>query len=101
MIGKASAIKAHVPTAEAAIQVLSGTDIKVNESFHLPLLAAFEKFHATFNAWNTSEEMEMGMFRISIPAYDPRAFVKHWSMPFVIATIPCWAVSAWRLRMMA
>ena len=74
MIGKASAIKAHVPTAEAAIQVLSGTDIKVNESFHLPLLAAFEKFHATFNAWNTSEEMEMGMFRVSIPAYDPRAF---------------------------
>ena len=74
MIGKASAIKAHVPTAEASIQVLSGTDIKVNESFHLPLLAAFEKFHATFNAWNTSEEMEMGMFRISIPAYDPRAF---------------------------
>ena len=74
MIGKASAIKSHVPTAEAAIQVLSGTDIKVNDSFHLPLLAAFEKFHATFNAWNTSEEMEMGMFRISIPSYDPRAF---------------------------
>lgn len=74
MIGKASAIKRYVPTAEAVIQVLSGTDIKVNESFHLPILAAFDKISATFNAWNTSEEMEMGMFRITIPAYDPRAF---------------------------
>ena len=38
LIGKQEAIKHHMPTAEAAIQVFSGTDIKVNESFHLPIL---------------------------------------------------------------
>lgn len=74
MIGKATAIKTYAPTAEATIQVLSGTDIKVNESFHLPILAAFDKISATFNAWNASEEMESGLFRITIPSYDPRAF---------------------------
>ena len=67
-------IQSHVPTAEASIQVLSGTDIKVNESFHLPLLAAFDKINSTFTAWNSSEEMEVGLFRISIPSYEPRAF---------------------------
>ena len=74
MIGKAPMIQSHVPTAEASIQVLSGTDIKVNESFHLPLLAAFDKINSTFTAWNSSEEMEVGLFRISIPSYEPRAF---------------------------
>lgn len=63
-----------MPTAEASIQVLVGTDIKVNESFYLPILAAFEKISDAFSAWNHSEEMEQGLFRITIPDYDPRAF---------------------------
>lgn len=63
-----------MPTAEASIQVLVGTDIKVNESFYLPILAAFEKISDAFSAWNHSEEMVQGLFRITIPDYDPRAF---------------------------
>lgn len=74
LIGKKDALKKHMPTAEASIQVLSGTDIKVNESFYYPILAAFEKINEYFLAWNHSEEMEDGLFRITIPDYDNRAF---------------------------
>lgn len=74
LLGKRDRLKALMPTAESAIQVLQGTDIKVNESFTLPLLAAFEKISEYMNAWNRSEEMEMGLFRISIPDIDFRAF---------------------------
>lgn len=74
LIGRKNALKRHMPTAEASIQVLVGTDIKVNESFYLPILAAFEKISDAFSAWNHSEEMVQGLFRITIPDYDPRAF---------------------------
>lgn len=74
MIGKKEALYRHMPTAESSIQVLKGTDIKVNESFRLPILAAFDKIIEYFAAWNNSEEMDMGLFRITIPDYDQRAF---------------------------
>ena len=74
LVGKKEPLKKHMPTAEAAIQILSGTDVKVNESFHLPLLTAFEKFPEYFSALNREEELEMGLFRMTIPDYDLRAF---------------------------
>lgn len=74
LIGKKEKLRNMMPTAESAIQVLSGTDVRVNESFFLPILAAFEKIMEYFNAWNREEELEMGLFRISIPDYDQRAF---------------------------
>lgn len=74
LIGKSEALRQHMPTAEAAIQVFSGTDIKVNESFCLPILATFDKIIEYFSAWNSSEELESGLFRMTIPDYDPRAF---------------------------
>ena len=43
LIGKKEKLRNMMPTAESAIQVLSGTDVRVNESFYLPILAAFEK----------------------------------------------------------
>ena len=74
MIGKPSRLKALMPTAETAVQVLEGTDIRVNESFYLPILSAFEKIAEYVDAWNHQEEMEEGLFRISIPDFDKRAF---------------------------
>lgn len=74
LIGKKEALKRHMPTAESAIQVLSGTDIKVNDSFRSPILAAFEKINDYFVARNNSEEMEIGLFRVTIPDFDVRAF---------------------------
>lgn len=74
ILGRKDRLQELVPTAESAIQVMNGTNLKVNESFTLPLLAAFEKITDYFNAWNREEEMEDGLFRISIPNYDKRAF---------------------------
>ena len=74
LIGKKERLRELVPTSESAIQILSGTDIKVNESFTLPLLAAFERISDVFSAWNGSQEMEDGLFRITIPDVDNRAF---------------------------
>lgn len=74
LIGKKDRLKHLMPTAESAIQVLHGTNIKVNESFTLPLLAAFEKISEYMNAWNRNEDMEIGLFRITIPDIDSRAF---------------------------
>ena len=74
MIGKRESLRRSMPTAESAIQVLSGTDVRVNESFYLPIIAAFEKITEYFSAWNREQELEIGLFRISIPDYDQRAF---------------------------
>lgn len=74
LLGKKDRLKALMPTAESAIQVLHGTDVKVNESFTLPLLSAFEKISEYMNAWNRNEDMELGLYRISIPDIDYRAF---------------------------
>lgn len=74
LIGRAERLKILMPTAEIAIQILEGTDIRVNESFYLPILSAFEKITEYVAAWNREVEMEIGLFRISIPDFDKRAF---------------------------
>lgn len=74
LIGRAERLKALMPTAETAVQILEGTDIRVNESFYLPILSAFEKIAECVAAWNREVEMEIGLFRISIPDFDKRAF---------------------------
>lgn len=74
ILGKQEKLKALVPTAESAIQIFSGTDIKVNESFTLPIVAAFEKINAYVQAYNYEEELEIGLFRITVPYVEKRAF---------------------------
>ncbi len=74
LIGKKESIKKFIPTAEAAFQEMKGTDISVNESFTLPLLAAFEKIQSYMEARNPEKELEDGLFRISVPEYNKRAF---------------------------
>lgn len=73
LIGKKEKLKEYMPTAESAYQMLRGTELLANESFHLPLLAAIEKISSFVEARNPEREMEMGMMRISIPEFDKRA----------------------------
>ena len=73
LIGRKDKLKTLVPTAEAAYQMLHGTELQANESFYLPLLAAIEQIISFIDARNPEREMEMGMFRISIPSFDKRA----------------------------
>jgi ATP-dependent DNA helicase RecG len=74
LIGKEESIKRHIPTAGLDFQVLKNTDVKLNETIVKPLLAAFEKASEYFTAYNSEQEVEAGLYRISVPEYDKRAF---------------------------
>lgn len=73
MVGKVSAIKRFIPTGMSAFQVLEGTQVRVNEDYTLPILAAIEKIISHIDAWNPEHELEFGLFRMSIPEFDHRA----------------------------
>lgn len=73
LIGRKENLKQKVPTAQAAFQVLNGTNIVMNESVDLPILAAFEKIGMFMDARNSEEEIEEGFFRISVFDYNKRA----------------------------
>ena len=74
LIGRIDALKCHIPTHTSSFQVLSGTDVKVNEDMCLPLLSTIDKINTYMDAWNPEQEIEMGLFRISIPDFNKRAF---------------------------
>lgn len=74
MIGKVDSIKKYIPTHSTSFQVLSGTDIKLNDDIYLPLLSTIDKINTYMNAWNPEQEIEDGLFRISIPDFNKRAF---------------------------
>lgn len=73
LIGRIDALKCHIPTHTSSFQVLSGTDVKVNDDMCLPLLSTIDKINTYMDAWNPEQEIEMGLFRISIPDFNKRA----------------------------
>ena len=73
LVGKIGAIKRHVPTHAAVFQVLEGTEVKNNDDFVLPLLQTIERLNNNLEARNPEEEIQMGLFRMSIPEFDKRA----------------------------
>ncbi|HJJ55201.1 MAG TPA: hypothetical protein O0X50_03850, partial [Methanocorpusculum sp.] len=74
MIGREDRIREYLPTAGITIQVIQGTDVAVNEEFIYPLVKAMEIIEHYVNAWNPESELQSGLFRISIPLFDRRAF---------------------------
>ena len=74
LLGKPSRLRDLMPTAESSIQIMEGTNIRVNESFTLPLIQAFETINDVFSANNKETELEMGLYRMSIFDFDKRAF---------------------------
>ena len=73
LLGKKEKIMEYIPTAEAGYTAFRGTDVTANESFFLPMLTAIERIFAFLEARNSEQEMEVGLFRISIPDFDKRA----------------------------
>lgn len=73
MVGRKEKLKELIPTAESAFIMMRGTEVTTNESFYLPLLAAIEKMIDFVAARNPEQEVEQGLFRISIPEFNPRA----------------------------
>jgi len=74
LLGTEDLLRTHLPAYEVAFQVLQGTDVKVNEFFHKPLLETFEEVELLFKARVEEEEIQVGLFRVPVPNYDRRAF---------------------------
>ena len=73
MLGRKEKLKELIPTAESAFIMMRGTEVTTNESFYLPLLAAIEKMIDFVAARNPEQEIDQGLFRISVPEFNPRA----------------------------
>lgn len=73
MLGRKDRLKALIPTAESAFLMLRGTEVTANESFFLPLLASIEKLIDFVAVRNPEQEIEQGLFRLSVPEFNPRA----------------------------
>lgn len=73
MLGRKERLKELIPTAEAAFIMMHGTEVTTNESFYLPLLAAIEKMIDFVAVRNPEQEIEQGLFRTSVPEFNPRA----------------------------
>lgn len=73
LLGKREKLREYMPTAESGFLMMNGTEVITNETFYLPLLSAIERLLEFVNARNPEQEMEMGLFRISIPEFDKRA----------------------------
>lgn len=74
LIGHERAIREHVPTHEAAFQVLEGTDVRVNDFYSWPLARLFERFEEQFRAQLREQEVQVGLFRVPVPTVEPRAY---------------------------
>ena len=73
LIGRVNAIRRYVPTHSATFQVLEGTEVKNNEDYIMPLLQTVELLNGNIEARNSEEEIDIGLFRVSIPEFDRRA----------------------------
>jgi ATP-dependent DNA helicase RecG len=74
LVGRETALSDHVPTHEVAFQVLRGTDVAVNEFRRWPLLRTLEWVVQSFQVRNEERELNIGLFRVGVPAYDRRGF---------------------------
>lgn len=74
LIGREAAIRAHLPTHEAAFQVLDGTEVRVNDFYRWPLVRLFERVEEQFLARVSERELQVGLFRVPVPNVEPRAF---------------------------
>lgn len=74
LLGTESMLRQHLPAYEVAFQVLSGTDVRVNEFYRKPLIETFEEVELLFKARVEEEEIQVGLFRVPVPNYDRRAF---------------------------
>jgi ATP-dependent DNA helicase RecG len=74
LLGKEADLRRMLPAHEVAFQVLQGTNVRVNEFFRTPLRQTFEEIEQFFKARVEEEEIESGLFRVSVLNYDRRAF---------------------------
>lgn len=101
LIGRAERLKELIPTAESSIQIMDNAQLRVNETFTLPLLASIEKLIRTFFLLTRKMKLMLAYSVFPFHIMLLRHFVKRSSMRIVIGTIPCWDVSVFLLNAMA
>lgn len=75
LFGRQGEIERHLPTHEAAFQVLTAdADVRVNEFFRQPLLELAESIQARFDARTQEREVQVGLIRVPVPDYARSAF---------------------------
>jgi ATP-dependent DNA helicase RecG len=74
VVGKETALREYIPAHEVAFQVLQNDEVRVNDFHRWPLLRTLEWILEAFQVRNEERELNLGMFRIGVPAYDRRGF---------------------------
>ena len=74
LFGREDVLASNVPAHETAFQVISDTNVEVNDFYRWPLLRVMEELEARFRARNREREILVGMTRIGVPDYSERAF---------------------------
>ena len=74
MVGKEGALSEHIPSHEVAFQVLQNDEVRVNDIHRWCLLRTLEWVLDAFQVRNEERELNIGLFRIGVPAYDRRGF---------------------------
>ncbi len=74
LFGREDVLTSILPAHETAFQVLSDTDVEVNDFFRWPLLRVMEELEARFRVRNREKEILVGMTRVGVPDYPERAF---------------------------
>lgn len=74
LIGTESSIRRLVPTHEVAFQVLEREQVRANEFSRAPLLQIVEWIERLLAPWNREEELQVGLFRVTVPRIERRAF---------------------------
>ena len=75
LLGHERYIREYIPGNEVLFQVLDGVNVLFNPpAMHDPLLSIFEKVYLLFQSRVTEQEMQIGLFRVPIPNYEPDAF---------------------------
>ena len=74
LFGTEQTLAAALPSHEVAFQVLAGVDVEANDFFRWPLLRMMDELEARLRARNREQEIQVGMMRVGVPDYSPRAF---------------------------
>ena len=73
LFGREHSLARFLPTHEVAFQVLSALEVKINDFFRWPLLRVVDEIDAHFRARIQETELMLGMVRVGVPDYPPRA----------------------------
>ena len=74
LFSREDVLASTLPAHEVAFQVLSETEVEVNDFFRWPLLRVMQELETRFRARNREREILVGVTRIGVPDYPEWAF---------------------------